>query len=103
MAKWLCGDCHNLPESHSDSSFYIWVTPSLNTVPFREPLLHVPTEALSCCELPCFLTHLKESLKHDIKDLVLLVDIVQLCQVLQSQELLSPLYLKQLLVWAAVS
>lgn len=45
--------------------------------------------------------HLKEPLEHDIKDLVLLVDIVQLYQVFQCQQLLPSLHLKHLLVWAA--
>lgn len=41
---------------------------------------------------------LEESLQHDVDDLVLLVDVVQLHQILQSVQLIFPLRLKQTLI-----
>lgn len=44
--------------------------------------------------------YLEESLEHDVYDLVLLVDVVQLHQVFQGVQLILPFGLKQTLVWS---
>ena len=43
--------------------------------------------------------YLEQAFEHDVYDLVLLVDVVQLHQVLQGVQLILPLRLKQALVW----
>lgn len=43
-------------------------------------------------------THLEESFEHDVYDLVLLIDVVELYQILERVQLIFPLGLKQPLV-----
>lgn len=47
-------------------------------------------------------TYLEETFEHDVYDLVLLIDVVQLHQILERVQLIFPLGLKQPLVWRAV-
>lgn len=44
-------------------------------------------------------TYLEQSFEHDVYDLVLLIDVVQLHQILERVQLIFPLGLKQPLVW----
>lgn len=46
-------------------------------------------------------TYLEETFEHDVYDLVLLIDVVQLHQILERVELIFPLGLEQPLVWRA--
>lgn len=43
--------------------------------------------------------YLEEAFEHDVDDLILLVDVIQLNQILQRVELISSLCLKQTLIW----
>lgn len=107
LAEWLCRGLHSPATPvylNPTSNLLCPQFPLIEHHPVKELLLipQCPDQRLGCHELPRACMHLEEPLEHDIKDLVLLVDIIQLYQVFQCQQLLPSLHLKHLLDWAVL-